>query len=85
VQVLVEVPYLLAQAVLFSVISYWMVQFEASPGKRPLLGIGSDFYSFTPDQMSPDRASLKCLGRTEGLWHKAHMPAYLEAFCHVRR
>ncbi|CAK0759197.1 hypothetical protein CVIRNUC_002679 [Coccomyxa viridis] len=32
-QVLVEVPYLLAQAVLFSSISYWMVHFEADPGK----------------------------------------------------
>ncbi|CAK0784036.1 hypothetical protein CVIRNUC_007239 [Coccomyxa viridis] len=32
-QVLVEVPYLLAQAVLFSAISYWMVHFEADPGK----------------------------------------------------
>lgn len=32
-QVLVEVPYLLAQAVLFSVISYWMVHFEADPGQ----------------------------------------------------
>ena len=31
-QVLVEVPYLLAQAVLFSIISYWMVHFEADPG-----------------------------------------------------
>ena len=31
-QVLVEVPYLLAQAVLFSAISYWMVHFEADPG-----------------------------------------------------
>ena len=28
-----EVPYLLAQAVLFSVISYWMVHFEADPGQ----------------------------------------------------
>ena len=36
-QVLVEVPYLLAQAVLFSVISYWMVHFEANPGKRCVL------------------------------------------------
>ena len=31
-QVLVEVPYLLAQAVLFSAISYPMVHFEANPG-----------------------------------------------------
>ena len=32
-QVLVEVPYLLAQAILFSVISYPMVHFEANPGQ----------------------------------------------------
>ena len=31
-QVLVEVPYLLAQAILFSAISYPMVHFEADPG-----------------------------------------------------
>ena len=36
-QVLVEVPYLLVQAVLFSCISYWMVQFEADPGDCPPL------------------------------------------------
>ena len=36
-QVLVEVPYLLAQAVLFSAISYWMVHFEADPGDCPPL------------------------------------------------
>ena len=36
-QVLVEVPYLLAQAVLFSCISYWMVHFEADPGDCPSL------------------------------------------------
>ena len=30
-----EVPYLLAQAVLFSSISYWMVHFEADPGMHP--------------------------------------------------
>ena len=47
-QVLVEVPYLLVQAVLFSVISYWMVQFEASPGEGPILGIGSDFHPLSP-------------------------------------
>lgn len=43
-----EVPYLLAQAVLFSVISYWMVQFEASPGERPLSGTASDFHPLSP-------------------------------------
>lgn len=32
-QVLVEVPYLLAQAILFSAISYPMVHFEANPGQ----------------------------------------------------
>lgn len=32
-QVLVEIPYLLAQAVLFSAISYWMVGFEANAGE----------------------------------------------------
>ena len=36
-QVLVEVPYLLAQAILFSAISYPMVHFEANPGEPNLL------------------------------------------------
>ena len=36
-QVLVEVPYLLAQAVLFSSVSYWMVHFEADPGMHPCI------------------------------------------------
>ena len=52
-QVLVEVPYLLAQAVLFSVISYWMVQFEASPGEDSLLGTGSDFHRLSPRPDDP--------------------------------
>ena len=41
-----EVPYLLAQAVLFSSISYWMVHFEADPGMHPRIYLFSIQWMF---------------------------------------